>query len=127
MFPQSPSPAARSKALSSSWCWRRVLHTDSKTNRMTEDSEPVEQHHCVDEVLQVFSKNIKSVRIYFLKKLIILFSNGCITLIKVTVKTFIMLQKIYILNKCCSFELSIHQRILIQLCHHRNKLHFKIY
>ncbi|MDN8907574.1 hypothetical protein Q0O77_14770, partial [Staphylococcus aureus] len=31
---------------------------------------------------------------------------------KVTVKTFIMLQKISISNKCCSFELSIHQRIL---------------
>ncbi len=27
---------------------------------------------------------------------------------KVTVKTFIMLQKIPISNKCCSFELSIH-------------------
>jgi len=31
---------------------------------------------------------------------------------KVTVNTFIMLQKISILNKCCSFELSIHQIIL---------------
>ncbi len=27
---------------------------------------------------------------------------------KVAVKTFIMLQKISISNKCCSFELSIH-------------------
>ncbi len=30
----------------------------------------------------------------------------------VSVKTFIMLQNIYILNKCCSFELSIHLWIL---------------
>ncbi len=29
-----------------------------------------------------------------------------------TVKTFIMLQKISVSNKRCSFDLSIHQRIL---------------
>ncbi len=31
---------------------------------------------------------------------------------KVKVKIFIMLQNYYILNKCCSFEFSILQRIL---------------
>jgi len=30
----------------------------------------------------------------------------------VTVNTFIMLQKVSMSNKCCSFELSVHQRIL---------------
>ncbi len=36
--------------------------------------------------------------------------KGQIKLIKkVTVKTFIMLQNNYISNKCCCFELSIHQ------------------
>ncbi len=34
---------------------------------------------------------------------------------KVTIKTFMMLQKISIQNKCCSF-------LKIQLCHHKNKL-----
>ncbi len=53
VLPQSPSPAARSKALSSSLCCRRFVHTDSKTNRMTEDSEPVEQHH-----FRYFGQNI---------------------------------------------------------------------
>jgi len=38
--------------------------------------------------------------------------QGCIKLIKSAVKTCIMLQTISISNKCCSFELSIHQRIL---------------
>jgi len=43
-------------------------------------------------------------------KLTLLFSKDAS---KVTVKTFIMLQKkMSILNKCCSFELSIHQRML---------------
>jgi len=32
--------------------------------------------------------------------------------IKVTVKTFIMLQNISVTDQCCSFELSIHQSIL---------------
>jgi len=31
---------------------------------------------------------------------------------KVTVKLFKMFKMIYFSNKCCSFELSIHQRIL---------------
>ncbi len=34
--------------------------------------------------------------------------QGCIKLIKVTVKTFIMLQKIYISNKCLSFSLTFY-------------------
>ncbi len=37
---------------------------------------------------------------------------------KVTAKTFIILQKIYISNKCCYFELVIHQRILKIKLHH---------
>ncbi len=32
--------------------------------------------------------------------------------LKVTVKSFTLLQKISISNKCCSFELSIHQIIV---------------
>ncbi len=42
-------------------------------------------------------------REFFLKEINTLFHKGCIKLIKVTVKTFIMLQ----INKCCSFKLSI--------------------
>ncbi len=38
---------------------------------------------------------------------------------KVPVKTFIMLQKIYISNKCCSFKLSIHLWILKNKMYHR--------
>ncbi len=38
----------------------------------------------------------------------LLFIKDALNQSKVTVKTFIMLQKISILNKCCSFELSIH-------------------
>ncbi len=34
---------------------------------------------------------------------------------KVTIKTFIMLQKISISNKCCAFELSIHQKSYIMV------------
>ncbi len=37
-----------------------------------------------------------------------LFHNNAVIWSKVTVQTFIILQKIAILNKCCSFELSIH-------------------
>ncbi len=47
----------------------------------------------------------------FWKKLILRFSKNALNWSKVTVKTF-MLQKISISNKWCSFELSIHQRIL---------------
>ncbi len=55
-------------------------------------------------------------------KVIPLFSKHAFNWSKVTVKTFIMLQKIFILNKCCSFELSIHQRILKKMyhCFHKN-------
>jgi len=40
----------------------------------------------------------------------------------VTVNRFIMIQMIIISNKCCSFELSIHQRILKKMHHsfHKN-------
>ncbi len=49
------------------------------------------------------------------KKLILLFIKDALKWEKVTVKTFIMLQKISISNKCCSFELSIHLWILKKL------------
>ncbi len=73
------------------------MHTDSKTNRMTEDSEPVEQHH-----FRYFGQNIhyrslwsclKSVRFKTNNNCI---QQGSITFIKVTVKTFVMLQNINI-------------------------------
>ncbi len=44
---------------------------------------------------------------FFFYKSIVLFSREALHLWEVTVKTFIMLQKI-ISNDCCSFELSIH-------------------
>ncbi len=46
----------------------------------------------------------------FFKEIILLFSKGALYWLKVTVKTFVMLQKISISNKCCTFELSIHRR-----------------
>ncbi len=49
---------------------------------------------------------------FFWKKSILLFSKDTLNCSKVTVKTFIMLQKISVSNKCCSLELSINQRIL---------------
>ncbi len=45
------------------------------------------------------------------KKLMFLFRKDALNWSKVTIKTNIMLQKISISNKCCCFELSIHQRI----------------
>ncbi len=45
-------------------------------------------------------------------KSILLISINALNWSKVTIKMFIMLQLIFISNKCCSFELSIHQRIL---------------
>ncbi len=42
-------------------------------------------------------------------KSILLFSKDVLNWSKVTVKTFIMSQNNYILNKCCSFKLSIHR------------------
>ncbi len=44
--------------------------------------------------------------------LICLFSKDAFNLSKVMIKTFIMLQKISISDKCCSSELSVHQRNL---------------
>ncbi len=61
-------------------------------------------------------KQIKSIKqtekVFLLKKLILLFSKDALNWSKVTVKIFIMLQNIYFSKKCCSFELSIHHRIL---------------
>ncbi len=42
--------------------------------------------------------------IFFVKTLILLFIKDALNRSKVTVNTFILLQKV--LNKCCSFELS---------------------
>ncbi len=44
--------------------------------------------------------------------LVLLFSMDTLNWSKVMIKTFLMLQKIYISDKCCSSELSIHQRNL---------------
>ncbi len=41
---------------------------------------------------------------------------------EVTVKPFIMLQKMTVSNKCCSFELSVHQRILKEMYHSFHKI-----
>ncbi len=49
---------------------------------------------------------------YFLKKLIFLFSKDVLNWSKVMVRSYIFLGK-NILNKCCSFELFIHQRKII--------------
>ncbi len=57
-------------------------------------------------------------RQFFFNKLILLFSKGALNGSEVPVKTFLMLQKISILNKCCSFELSIHLWILKNKMHH---------
>ncbi len=46
------------------------------------------------------------------KKLILLFSKDALNWPKLMTKTFIMLRKISISDKCCSSELSIHQRNL---------------
>ncbi len=46
------------------------------------------------------------------KKLILLFSKDALNWPKVMTKTSIMLRKISISDKCCSSELSIHQRNL---------------
>ncbi len=43
------------------------------------------------------------------KEIILLFSKDALRWSKVTVKTFIMLQNIYISKKCCYFELCIYQ------------------
>ncbi len=48
----------------------------------------------------------------FFLEMNILIQQGCIKLTQRDSKTVITLQKISISNKCCSFELSIHQRIL---------------
>ncbi len=47
-----------------------------------------------------------------LRKLILLFSKDTLNLSNVTLKTYNMLQKISISNKCCLFVRSIYQRIL---------------
>ncbi len=63
----------------------------------------------------VFFQSLKTTRIlhisvrFNLKDMNTFIQQRCIQL-KVTVKTFLILQKIS--NKCCSFELSIYQRIL---------------
>ncbi len=64
-----------------------------------------------------------NIYIFFFKKLIHLFCKDALHWSKVPVKTFIMLQKTSISNKCCYFEFSIHQRILKNKtyhCFHKN-------
>ncbi len=54
---------------------------------------------CIFSILSILIK-------YTHTKHILLISKDALNWLKVTVKTFKMLQKICILNKCCSFELS---------------------
>ncbi len=58
-------------------------------------------------------------------KLILLFSKDALNRSKVMIKTFIMLQNIYISDKCCSSELSIHQRNL-RKCNNNNKCFYEL-
>ncbi len=59
---------------------------------------------------------------YFSRKLLFLFSRNMLNWSKVTVRTFIIAYK----NVCCSFELSVHQRIMkMYYIFHKNiKHHF---
>ncbi len=57
-------------------------------------------------------KSTTTVEMFGSSFLTLLFSKDTLHWSKLTVKTFIMLQNTNILNKYCSFELSIHQRIL---------------
>ncbi len=50
------------------------------------------------------------------KKIILLFSKDILNWSKVTVNKCLMLQISFISNNCCSFELSIQQRILKKMC-----------
>ncbi len=50
-------------------------------------------------------------RLFFFKEINTFIQHGCIKFTKVTIKIFIMLQIICILNKCCSFSFSIHRFI----------------
>ncbi len=66
--------------------------------------ESVLYYHSKVWVKQAFKKKKKEIQL--------LFSKDALNWSKVTVKIFIILQKISISNKCCSFELSIHLWIL---------------
>ncbi len=77
--------------------------------------EPVRSNHMCENadsgvVLHLY-QSLVSVRI-LLKEIHTFIQQGCI---KVTLITW---QKIFILHKCCSFELSIHLRILKNKMHH---------
>ncbi len=66
---------------------------------------------------------ISSKCFYFLKKVNTLIHQGHIKLIKSPSKIFIIFQKIYISNRCCSLQLSIHLLILKnQMYHSFNKI-----
>ncbi len=54
-------------------------------------------------------RSLRSVRFLFWKKFKLLFCMNALNWLKMTVRTFITLQKISILNKCCSFELSFQR------------------
>ncbi len=58
---------------------------------------------CVNDRIFIFGWTIP---------LVLLFSKDTLNWSKVMIKTFLMWQKIYISDKCCSSELSIHQRNL---------------
>ncbi len=63
-------------------------------------------------------KFVVSKIIFFWNKWLLLLSKNAISWSKVKAKTFLVLQKYIITNKCCSFECFIHQWTLKNKMHH---------
>ncbi len=73
------------------------------------------------KLIQVSDLLYTTIQNFFIwKKLMLLFSKDTTNWSKVTVKTFIMLEKIYISNKCYSFELLLIKESLKKLYFHKN-------
>ncbi len=84
----------------------------------SEDYEKAEVCDVLD-ALNKYSTYQSKVLFFLLKKLILLFIKDALNWWNVTVvNTFIMLQNIYISNKCCAFELSIHLWIMKNKMYH---------
>ncbi len=62
--------------------------------------------------LKIKKEEFKAIKLLFIK--------DAFNLSKVTIKTLTMLQNISVSNKCSSFELSIHQRIMKKINNGRN-------
>ncbi len=93
---------------------RHSLQTHNTTLTSTTAHCPSQQH---TTIIQTFSAYIQFIHN---KKIILLFSIDALNGSKVTVKIFIILQKISISNKCCSIKLSTHLWILKNknICQH---------